>query len=107
MKEFDPIARIHQLCQERNWSYYRLSKASGLTYSTINTLMNKQTFPSLNTLNKICHGFGISLTDFFMQENPSAPITEEEKQCLRLFSSLPPEDRKLALAYMKGLAKSL
>ena len=107
MKEFDPITRIHQLCQERNWSYYRLSKASGLTYSTINTLMNKQTLPSLNTLNKICQGFGISLAEFFTQEHPSASMTSEEKLCLHIFSSLSPEDRKLSLAYMKGLAKSL
>ena len=107
MREFDPIARIHQLCQERNWSYYRLSKASGLTYSTISTLMNKQTLPSLTTLIKICHGFDISLADFFVSDTHSVPATYGEKQSLSQFSSNSPEDQNLAHDYMKGLAKSL
>ena len=109
MTEFDLFARIRQLCLERNWSYYQLSKASGLTYSTISTLLNRQTLLSLTTLNKICHGFGISLADFFSTDADSSMSAEEiqEIQCLALFSSLSPEDQQLALAYMKGLTKSL
>lgn len=106
MTEFDLFARIRQLCLERNWSYYQLSKASGLTYSTISTLLNRQTLLSLTTLNKICHGFGISLADFFSTDADSS-MSAEEIQCLALFSSLSPEDQQLALAYMKGLTKSL
>ena len=103
MTEFDLFARIRQLCLERNWSYYQLSKASGLTYSTISTLLNRQTLLSLTTLN---NGFGISLADFFSTDADSS-MSAEEIQCLALFSSLSPEDQQLALAYMKGLTKSL
>ena len=109
MTEFNTLERIRQLCRERNWSYYQLSKASGLTYSTINTLFNKQSLPSLTTLEKICQGFGISLSDFFISDHQDENIrlSADEKECLSLFSSLSTEDRRLALAYLKGLSKRL
>ncbi len=50
MNEFDPILRIQELCSERNWSYYQLAKVSGLTYSTLSTMINKHNMPSLLTL---------------------------------------------------------
>ena len=42
MNEINPLERIQQLCDERGWSYYQLAKASGITYSTLNTMVNKQ-----------------------------------------------------------------
>ena len=35
MTEFNALERIRELCTERKWSYYHLSKASGITYSTL------------------------------------------------------------------------
>ncbi|MCI9583017.1 XRE family transcriptional regulator [Clostridiaceae bacterium] len=46
---------IHEdLCTERNWSYYQLSKASGIAYSTLNTMINRKNMPNLMTLEKLC-----------------------------------------------------
>lgn len=105
MEEFNALDRIYQLCAERNWTCYKLSKASGIPYSTLNTMLNKHNAPSLPTLQKICVGFGISLTDFFDPDRSHRGLTDEQSQCLALFSSLSPEERRLALAYMKGLAR--
>ena len=107
MATFDILGRIRELCQERGWSYYQLSKASGLTYSTINTLFNKRSLPSLTTLDKICAGFGISLSEFFDSGKEHSDLTSAQRECLVLFSSLSPEDKQLALAYLKGLSKKL
>ena len=41
MNEINPLDRIQQLCDERGWSYYQLAKASGITYSTLNTMGKK------------------------------------------------------------------
>ena len=35
MTEFDVLNRLRTLCNERNWSLYRLAKESGITYSTL------------------------------------------------------------------------
>lgn len=107
MNEFNPLERIQELCAERNWSYYQLAKASGITYSTLNTMINKQNMPSLPTLQKLCRGFGISVTDFFEPNRSISGLTEDQAQCLSLFTSLSREDKQLALAYMKGLSKKL
>lgn len=107
MNELNPLERIRELCQERNWSYYQLSKASGIPYSTLNTMLNKQNMPSLPTLHKLCQGFGISLAEFFDPGRITNGLTPEQGQCLSIFASLGPEDQKLALAYMKGMTRQL
>mgnify|MGYP006063454499 FL=1 len=107
MTEFNALERIRELCTERKWSYYHLSKASGITYSTLNTMLNKQNQPSLLTLQKLCAGFGISIAEFFAPDVSHSCLTEEQSACLSLFTALSAEDKKLAIAYMKGLAKKL
>lgn len=107
MNEINPLERIQELCDERGWSYYQLAKASGITYSTLNTMVNKQNMPSLPTLQKLCQGFGISVTDFFEPDRSQRGLTKDQALCLSLFTALPPEDKQLALAYMKGLARKL
>ncbi|MCC8138247.1 MAG: helix-turn-helix transcriptional regulator [Clostridiales bacterium] len=104
-KELQALNRIQELCEERGWSYYRLAKASGITYSTLNTMLHKQNLPSLTTLQKICDGFGISITDFFDPNRDVSGLTDEQARCLSLFTSLPPQKQELALAYMKGLSE--
>lgn len=107
MNELNPIERIQELCMERGWSYYHLAKASRITYSTLNTMINKQNMPSLPTLYKICRGFGIPITDFFEPDRSSNGLTDEQAQCLSLFTALTNEDKQLVLAYIKGLSKKL
>lgn len=107
MEEFDALKRIQELCDERNWSYYQLSKVSGIAYSTLSTMINKHNMPSLPTLQRLCDGFGISVTDFFEPDRSSSSLTSDQTECLTLFTALSPEEKKLALAYLKGLSKTL
>ncbi len=107
MKEFNALERIQELCQERNWSYYQLSKVSGIAYSTLSTMINKHNMPSLSTLQRLCDGFGISVTDFFEPDRSSNSLAPDQAECLSLFTALSPDDKKLALAYLKGLSKVL
>lgn len=107
MNNLNPIQRIRNLCAERGWSCYQLSKASGIPYSTLNTMLNNQNMPSLSTLQKLCDGFGISITEFFDSEWNKRGLTEDQSACLTLFSSLSSQDKQIALAFLKGLAKKI
>lgn len=107
MEAFNPLERIEELCRERGWTYYQLAKASGIAYSTLNTMINKQNMPTLPTLQKLCQGFGISVAEFLEPDKNLVGLTEEQTLCLSLFTSLPAQERQLALAYMKGLSKQL
>lgn len=106
MNEINPLDRIQQLCDERGWSYYQLAKASGITYSTLNTMVNKQNMPSLPTLQKLCQGFGISVTDFLSRTGAKPGLRKIRRPAFP-FYRLSPDEKQLALAYMKGLAKKL
>ena len=107
MNELNPLDRIRELCAERKWSYYQLSKASGIPYSTLNTMMNKENMPSLPTLQKLCQGFGISVAEFFEPGRSQQGMTPSQALCLSLFTSLSQEEQQLALAYLKGLSRTL
>ena len=107
MNSFDPILHIKELCAERNWSYYQLAKSSNLSYSTVSTLLNNTNLPSLNTLEKICSGLGISMADFFDSGRDTQYLSEEQLECMRLFNALPASKKEVALAFMKGLQGTL
>lgn len=101
------LERLKVLCRERNWSYYELAKRSGIPYSTLNTLLLKGTQPSLPTLKRLCTGLGISMQQFFSDDEQAQVLTQEQKECLSLFQLLTAEEQALALSYMKGLAHRL
>lgn len=54
----DAKKRIQELMDERQWSEYRLAIASGLSQSTVANIFNRNTTPSVTTLESICAGFG-------------------------------------------------
>ena len=69
VKSMNTNERILQLLRERNWTEYRLAKESGLSQSTISNLFKRNTTPSIPTLEAICNGFGITLSQFFSDGN--------------------------------------
>ncbi len=103
MMDFSTIDRIQRLCAQRDWSYYKLAKESGIPYSTLNTMMLKTNAPSITTLAKICNGFGITLAQFFDEGSEPEMLTDEQKECLRLWGMLDEIGKVKALAYMQGL----
>ena len=60
--------KIQSLCFERGWSIYELAQESGLTQSTITSMFNRGNPPKIDTLIMICDAFGITLSQFFMED---------------------------------------
>ena len=103
MQEQDILKRIQQLCTVRNWTLYRLAKESGITYSTLCTMLHKETAPSIPTLIKLCQGFGISLSEFFDTTNDWAVLSPEQKAHLQLWDQLNADNQNAVLKYMRFL----
>ena len=103
MQELNIIARIQNLCDARGWTIYRLARQSGITYSTLCTMLHKATAPSLPTLAKICRGFDITLSEFFDSENDWATLSEDQKKHLHQWSSLSKTDQQAIEKYMQYL----
>ena len=100
----DAKARIRELMEERNWSEYRLAIASGLSQSTVANIFNRNTTPSVATLESICAGFGITLAQFFA-EGEMVELTEEQREMFSAWSSLSKEQKDVlrqVILVMKG-----
>lgn len=61
------LAEITRLRLERGWNEYELAKHCGLSQSTISTWYRKNQTPTIQTLDKVCKGLGISLSQFFAE----------------------------------------
>lgn len=62
-------ARILQLCNERGISVNKLCTISGITQSTINNIVNRRNHTTtVSTVQKICDGLEITITDFFTSD---------------------------------------
>ena len=106
MQELEIIQRIQQLCAARNWTLYRLAKESGITYSTLCTMLHKETTPSIPTLTKLCQGFGISLSEFFDTTNDWAMLTPGQKMHLSFWNSLNSQNQDAVNKYMTFLLQA-
>lgn len=99
------IKRIEELCKKQKMSRYRLAQKSGLSQSSISNLLNRKSLPSIITLNRICNGFGITLSQFFTEEGNVVNLSKEQQCVLDTWSELDEEERKLVDAYIKGLKR--
>ena len=73
----DTRARLVELMDERHWSEYRLAIESELSQSTVANIFNRSTTPSVATLECICAGLGITLSQFFA-EGTLVELTAEQ-----------------------------
>lgn len=98
------LQRISKLCAENHYSLYRLAKESGVAISTLSSLYTNNHYPSIPTLNRLCTGLHISLSDFFLIEPEPSLITEEDRVLINKFNNLSPSQKESLRAYIDGLS---
>lgn len=88
--------RLRQLLNERGWTEYRLAKECGLSPSTIANIYRRNTVPSIDTLEAICNGFHISLSQFFA-DCEMVELTPDLKRLFDHWVNLTPKQKDAAL----------
>ncbi len=64
------VKRIRELCEEREVTPNGLSYISGVSQSTIKSILNGESKnPGIVTIKKICDGFNITIAEFFNTED--------------------------------------
>lgn len=101
----DTHERLRQLLNERGWSEYKLAKRCGLSESTVANIFRRNTVPSIATLETICSGFGITMSQFFA-EGDMVEITPELKELFENWVNLTPEQKKVANQMLKAMNNS-
>ena len=98
----DVLAEITRLRLERNWTEYDLAKHCGLSQSTISTWYRKGQTPTLQTLEKVCKGFGITLSQFFAEGQEPIALTSEQKEMVDHWSALKLQQQQIVLELLKN-----
>ena len=100
------IDRIEKLCEEKQLSRYRLAQKAGIAQSSLSTLLNRKSMPTIQTLEKICVGLDITLTQFFAGDNMTPDLTLEQKELLDTWNDMDEQERALVKAYIKGIIRT-
>lgn len=100
----DILEKITLLREERHWSEYQLAEKSDLTQSTISSWYRKNMLPSIPSLVKICNAFGISISQFFLEDNDKTVLLNDKQlQLLNLVSKLDEEQFNALLNFLKTI----
>ena len=95
------IGKIEQLREERNWTKYKLAEEALLSYSTLASMYARETPPKIDLLEMICNAFGITLAQFFSDENETEIINESERKLLISYRRLPAEKKNALLELLE------
>ncbi len=99
VKNMEVLEKIDILRKDRGWSINYLAMESELTQSTLNNLYRRNTEPKISTLRSICNAFGISLSEFFKDEDED----NEEDELIKKVKSLSDINKKALLQLLKNI----
>lgn len=72
----DILSRLKELQKQRGWSDYKIAKQAGLSPNTVSNVYRRNNIPEIVTLEAICKAFGLTLSQFFA-ENDMIELTPE------------------------------
>ncbi len=99
----DPNEKLRELLKQKGITEYRLAKNSGLSDSTIKNIFKRNTVPSIPTLEAICKGFGITLSQFFA-EDELIETTPDFKELFDSWKYLSTEQKQAVIALLKSFS---
>ena len=86
----DILEKILDQRRQRNWSEYRLCEKADLPQSTVSSWYRNDILPSITSLDKICKGFGMTLSQFFADEGSMMELTDDLKEVVLAFEAAYP-----------------
>lgn len=100
----DTKDRIKQLMDQRQWTLYELARRSGLTQTTLANMWRRNNEPSIPSLRLICNAFGITLTQFFSEEDGRpVELNDEQRELLQHWSVLSSTQKILITQLMEEM----
>ena len=100
--KMDVNERLRQMLNERGLTTYKMSELSGLSHTTLANVFKRNTVPSISTLQAICNGFGITLSQFFA-EGEMVEMTPELRELFNGWVNLNPEQKAAVQQIIKAM----
>ena len=100
----DVLGKIKSLQEEKGWSTYKLAYEAGLTQSTLSNMFSRKTYPTIETLSKICDAFGITLSEFFEEgEEKRMYVSKEGREYVKKYRALDEKEKDVVKALIVSL----
>ena len=97
------LNRLESLMKQRGLNERELSLRSGIPPTTINSWFRREYNPSIFTLESLCEGLGITLSEVFYEGDSDCPLTQEQRELLAKWSRLSPEQKQAFLRLIDSL----
>ena len=101
----DVRSRILSHMEQRQWSVYRLAQESDMSSKTLYNMFKRQSDPEIATLEVICKAFGITLSQFFADQE-IVEVTPTLKAAIDDWQELSPTQQAIIEATMREFRKS-
>ena len=99
----DILGYIKKLRDERGWSNYRLAKEANISEGSLNNLFRLNNLPTIPTLESICSGFGITLSQFFAEDGEAIALSDDQRNMLNTWNTLTRDQKRALLELLKQM----
>lgn len=99
----DILEKIKKLRDERGWSNYRLARESDISENSLNNLFRRNNLPTIPTLESLCNGFGITLSQFFADGKEAVVLNESQQDMLSAWDTLNENQKTKLLEFIKTI----
>ena len=96
------LERLNKVLKEAGITRYRLSKKCDVPEETLTGIFNRGSIPTIVTLEAICKGLNITLSQFFA-ENDMIELTPELKELYSDWRFLTPKQKELTKQFVKEM----
>ena len=86
------LHRLIELQNQRGWSDYKIAKEAGLSPNTVSNIYRRNNTPSLTTLEALCKAFGITMSQFFA-EDEMVELSPELRNLFEKWTALSDEQK--------------
>ena len=100
----DVKERLIQLQQQRGWTDYKIAKEAGLSSNTVSNIYRRNNVPSIPTLEALCKAFGITMAQFFAEDD-LVELTPEVRELVDKWAALTDEQKAAVWQIMKSYEK--
>lgn len=98
--------KIERIIEDQGISRYKFSQMTNITQASVSTILTRKSAPSLETMDKLFRGLGISPLEFFSDFGKDQQIITpivEDKKILNKWHKLTTNQKNLLLAFASGL----
>lgn len=103
----DILKRITDLRCQRGWTEYELALHAGLPQSTISAWYKRGMHPSIASLEKICQGLDITMSQLFQEDERTVTLQANQMKLLQKYNSMTLSQKKQIEIFMDGIKGNL